>query len=249
MFRILASSLLALLLCASPGFAEGEPLVVASDPTFPPNEMLDLNKEIVGFSIDYIKAVGKEAGFDVQVKNIAWDGIFAALASRQADVIAASVSITDKRKKAMLFTDPYYELHQAVVLPLGKTITSLDELAGKKVGGQIGTSAIVQTLPKSGVKAIVKTYDEVGLAFEDLAKGNLDAVMCDDPVAKYYANTKEEYRDKFHIGLVTGTPEFYGFALRKGDTELLERLNAGIRAVKEKGIEKQINEKWFGKQE
>ena len=247
MFRTLAVSLLSLLLCASVAFAE-KPLVVASDPTFPPNEMLNKDKEIVGFSIDYIKAVGKEAGFDVQVKNIAWDGIFAALASNQVDVIAASVSITDKRKKAMLFTDPYYELHQAVVLPLGKTISSLDELAGKKVGGQIGTSAIVQTIPQSGVKAVVKTYDEVGLAFEDLAKGNLDAVMCDDPVAKYYANTKEEYRDKFHIALVTGTPEYYGFALRKGDTELLEKLNAGIKAVKEKGIEKQINEKWFGKQ-
>ncbi len=119
MFRTLAVSLLSLLLCASVAFAE-KPLVVASDPTFPPNEMLNKDKEIVGFSIDYIKAVGKEAGFDVQVKNIAWDGIFAALASNQVDVIAASVSITDKRKKAMLFTDPYYELHQAVVLPLGK---------------------------------------------------------------------------------------------------------------------------------
>ena len=91
-----------------------------------------------------------------------------------------------------------------------------------------------------------KTYDEVGLAFEDLAKGNLDAVMCDDPVAKYYANTKDEYRDKFHIGLVTGDPEFYGFALRKNDKELAQKLNAGIKAVQEKGIEKQILEKWFG---
>ncbi len=62
---------------------------------------------------------------------------------------------------------------------------------------------MVQTIPASKIKMIVKTYDEVGLAFEDLAKGNLDAVMCDDPVAKYYANTKDEYRDKFHIGLVT----------------------------------------------
>lgn len=79
MFRTLAVSLLSLLLCASVAFAE-KPLVVASDPTFPPNEMLNKDKEIVGFSIDYIKAVGKEAGFDVQVKNIAWDGIFAALA-------------------------------------------------------------------------------------------------------------------------------------------------------------------------
>ncbi len=246
MLRILGTSLLSALLCASLAFAAEKPLVVASDPTFPPNEMLDMNKEIVGFSIDYIKAVGKEAGFDVQVKNIAWDGIFAALASRQADVIAASVSITDKRKKAMLFTDPYYELHQAVVMPQGKSISSLEELAGKKVGGQIGTSAIVQTIPKSKVKAIVKTYDEVGLAFEDLAKGNLDAVMCDDPVAKYYANTKEEYRDKFHISLITGDPEYYGFALRKGDDELAEKLNAAIKAVKDKGIEKQINQKWFG---
>ena len=236
MFRTLAVSLLSLLLCASVAFAE-KPLVVASDPTFPPNEMLNKDKEIVGFSIDYIKAVGKEAGFDVQVKNIAWDGIFAALASNQVDVIAASVSITDKRKKAMLFTDPYYELHQAVVLPLGKEIKDLEELAGKRVGGQIGTTAMVQTIPASKIKMIVKTYDEVGLAFEDLAKGNLDAVMCDDPVAKYYANTKDEYRDKFHIGLVTGEPEFYGFALRKNDKELAQKLNAGIKAVQEKGIE------------
>lgn len=245
MFRILTVSLLSLLLCASVAFAE-KPLVVASDPTFPPNEMLNKDKEIVGFSIDYIKAAGKEAGFDVQVKNIAWDGIFAALASNQVDLIAASVSITDKRKKAMLFTDPYYELHQAVVLPVGKEIKDLEDLAGKKVGGQIGTTAMVQTIPVSKVKMIVKTYDEVGLAFEDLAKGNLDAVMCDDPVAKYYANTKDEYRDKFHIGLVTGDPEFYGFALRKNDKELAQQLNAGIKAVKEKGIEKQILEKWFG---
>ena len=74
MFRTLIVSLLSLLLCASVAFAE-KPLVVASDPTFPPNEMLNKDKEIVGFSIDYIKAVGKEAGFDVQVKNIAWDEI------------------------------------------------------------------------------------------------------------------------------------------------------------------------------
>ena len=141
---------------------------------------------------------------------------------------------------------PYYELHQAVVLPLGKEIKDLEELAGKRVGGQIGTTAMVQTIPASKIKMIVKTYDEVGLAFEDLAKGNLDAVMCDDPVAKYYANTKDEYRDKFHIGLVTGDPEFYGFALRKNDKELAQKLNAGIKAVQEKGIEKQILEKWFG---
>ena len=246
MFRTLAVSLLSLLLCASVAFAE-KPLVVASDPTFPPNEMLNKDKEIVGFSIDYIKAVGKEAGFDVQVKNIAWDGIFAALASNQVDVIAASVSITDKRKKAMLFTDPYYELHQAVVLPLGKEIKDLEELAGKRVGGQIGTTAMVQTIPASKIKMIVKTYDEVGLAFEDLAKGNIDAVICDDPVAKFYANKKQEYAGKLKVAFITDDVEFYGFAVRKSDTALVKKLNEGIKAVKEKGIDKQVVEKWIGK--
>ena len=209
--------------------------------------MLNKDKEIVGFSIDYIKAVGKEAGFDVQVKNIAWDGIFAALASNQVDVIAASVSITDKRKKAMLFTDPYYELHQAVVLPLGKEIKDLEELAGKRVGGQIGTTAMVQTIPASKIKMIVKTYDEVGLAFEDLAKGNIDAVICDDPVAKFYANKKQEYAGKLKVAFITDDVEFYGFAVRKSDTDLVKKLNEGIKAVKEKGIDKQVVEKWIGK--
>ena len=72
MFRTLAVSLLSLLLCASVAFAE-KPLVVASDPTFPPNEMLNKDKEIVGFSIDYIKAVGKEAGFDVTQATVSRD--------------------------------------------------------------------------------------------------------------------------------------------------------------------------------
>ena len=189
----------------------------------------------------------KEAGFDVQVKNIAWDGIFAALASNQVDVIAASVSITDKRKKAMLFTDPYYELHQAVVLPLGKEIKDLEELAGKRVGGQIGTTAMVQTIPASKIKMIVKTYDEVGLAFEDLAKGNIDAVICDDPVAKFYANKKQEYAGKLKVAFITDDVEFYGFAVRKSDTDLVKKLNEGIKAVKEKGIDKQVVEKWIGK--
>ena len=246
MIRLFSATLLSLLLCASLANAAEKPLIVASDATWPPIEMLDENKNVVGYSIDYLKAVAKEAGLNVEFRNTAWDGIFAALESRQADIIASSVTITDKRKKAMLFTDPYYELHQAVVLPLGKEIKDLEELAGKRVGGQIGTTAMVQTIPASKIKMIVKTYDEVGLAFEDLAKGNLDAVMCDDPVAKYYANTKDEYRDKFHIGLVTGEPEFYGFALRKNDKELAQKLNAGIKAVQEKGIEKQILEKWFG---
>lgn len=161
MFRTLAVSLLSLLLCASVAFAE-KPLVVASDPTFPPNEMLNKDKEIVGFSIDYIKAVGKEAGFDVQVKNIAWDGIFAALASNQVDVIAASVSITDKRKKAMLFTDPYYELHQAVVLPARQGNQGSRRACRKAGRWPDRHDCHGADIPASKIKMIVKTLRRSG---------------------------------------------------------------------------------------
>ena len=246
MFRTVLTSLLAVLVLCGSAFAAEKTLIAAANPTWPPMEFLDENKNIIGYDRDIIAAIAEEIGMKSEFRNIAWDGIFASLESGQANVIASCVTITDKRKKAMLFTEPYYELHQAVVLPLGKEIKNLEELAGKRVGGQIGTTAMVQTIPASKIKMVVKTYDEVGLAFEDLAKGNLDAVMCDDPVAKYYANTKDEYRDKFHIGLVTGDPEFYGFALRKNDKELAQKLNVGIKAVREKGIEKQILEKWFG---
>ncbi|MFQ8887885.1 MAG: transporter substrate-binding domain-containing protein [Bilophila wadsworthia] len=155
------------------------------------------------------------------------------------------MSITDKRKKAICLPIPTmncirpWSCRSARKSRISKSLPESGSVARS-------ARAMVQTIPASKIKMIVKTYDEVGLAFEDLAKGNLDAVMCDDPVAKYYANTKDEYRDKFHIGLVTGDPEFYGFALRKNDKELAQKLNAGIKAVQEKGIEKQILEKWFG---
>lgn len=128
MIRILSASLVSLLLCASLATAAEKPLIVAADATWPPMEMLDENKNVVGYSIDYITAVAKEAGLKVIIKNTAWDGIFAALESRQADVIASSVTITDKRQKAMGFTEPYCEIRQAVIVPQSTTITKLEDL-------------------------------------------------------------------------------------------------------------------------
>ena len=247
MIRLFSATLLSLLLCASLANAAEKPLIVASDATWPPIEMLDENKNVVGYSIDYLKAVAKEAGLNVEFRNTAWDGIFAALESRQADIIASSVTITDKRKKAMGFSDPYCEIRQAVVVSTNSDLKNLKELDGKKVGGQIGTTGLVETLPKAKSKAIVKTYDEVGLALEDLAKGNIDAVICDDPVAKFYANKKQEYAGKLKVAFITDDVEFYGFAVRKSDTDLVKKLNEGIKAVKEKGIDKQVVEKWIGK--
>ena len=246
MIRLFSATLLSLLLCASLANAAEKPLIVASDATWPPIEMLDENKNVVGYSIDYLKAVAKEAGLNVEFRNTAWDGIFAALESRQADIIASSVTITDKRKKAMGFSDPYCEIRQAVVVSTNSDLKNLKELDGKKVGGQIGTTGLVETLPKAKSKAIVKTYDEVGLALEDLAKDNIDAVICDDPVAKFYANKREDFAGKFSVAYLHKDPEYFGFCVRKGETELVKRINKAIAAMKADGTEDKLKIKWMG---
>ena len=126
--------------------------------------------------------MGKAAGFEVEVRNIAWDGIFGGVATGQYDIVASSVTITPERQKQFDFSDPYYEVVQAVVLPAGKSIKSLADLKGKKVGGQIGTTGIF-VMRKANAGADIKEYDDVGLAIQDLVGGRLDAVICDDPVA------------------------------------------------------------------
>lgn len=246
MLRMSAAVIFSLFLCTSAAFAAERELIVASDATWPPMETLDENKNVAGYSTDYLREVAREAGLKVTFKNTAWDGIFASLESNQADIIASSVTITDRRKKAMGFTEPYCEIRQAVVVPVNSRVSSLEDLKGLKVGGQIGTTGLIETMPKSKVKAEIKTYDEVGLALEDLVKGNIDAVVCDSPVAAYYAHKKEEYRGKLRVAHVTEDVEYYGFALRKSDQALIEQLNRGIQAVKSKGIDKKISEKWLG---
>ncbi|MEG2173684.1 MAG: basic amino acid ABC transporter substrate-binding protein [Desulfovibrionaceae bacterium] len=246
MFRTLSMALITLCLLAGSAFAAAEKTVVfASDATWPPMELLDNKKQVVGYSADYVNAVAKELNMPVEVRNVAWDGIFAGLAAGNYDAVASSVTITPERQKQFLFTTPYAEIHQALVVPANSPLKNMAELKGKKVGGQIGTTGIfVMQNAKTG--AVIREYEDVGLAMEDLANARIDAVMCDGPVAQYYANKNKDFTNKFKLALTTPDAEYYGFALNKKDTALQTRLNKGIKAVQEKGIEKQLQQKWFG---
>lgn len=225
--------------------AEEMPTVTAAtDATWPPMEMVNENKEIVGFAIDYFNAVAKEAGFKIKFQNVAWDGIFAGITAGKYDAVISSVTITDKRKKAMDFSEPYINAGQILVVPKSTTeVTVLSDLKGKNVGAQIGTTGAFEIKKVEGVE--LKTYDEVGLAFEDMATGRISGVVCDTPVAANYALQKEEYKDKFKIVGTPFTEEYYGVAFKKGNTKLVERFNKGIQAVKNKGIDKELEKKWL----
>ncbi|MBQ7585691.1 MAG: basic amino acid ABC transporter substrate-binding protein [Desulfovibrionaceae bacterium] len=219
--------------------------IVASDCTWPPFEMLDENKQPMGYSIDYVRAVAKAAGFEVENRNVAWDGIFGGVATGQYDIVASSTTITPERQKQFDFSDPYFSIVQGVILPAGKSIKTLQELKGKKVGGQIATTGIF-VMRKNKVEASIKEYDDVGLAIQDLVGGRLDAVICDNAVAKYYVNKKQDYKDKIVIAFETGDTEQYGFTVKKGRKDLVEKLNKGIKIVKENGTEAKLIKKWMG---
>ena len=236
----------ALMLVAGAAFAETKTIVFATDSTWPPMEFVNADKQIVGFAIDYMTKAGELAGFKAEFKAVAWDGIFAGLAGGQYDAICSSVSITEERKKKMDFSEPYFKVRQALVVPKDSTAISLADLKGKEVGSQISTTGTFAVQKVEGV--VSKTYDEVGLAIEDLYNGRIAGVVCDDPVAADYALQNEKYKDKLKIAAVieTGEVEYYGIAVNKGNKDVLDLVNKGIAAVKAKGYDKELLKKWIG---
>jgi len=243
MFNKIVSALLLVAALCSP-LAAQTTIVFATDATWPPMEFVNDQKQVVGYAIDFMTAAGKEAGFTPVFKNTAWDGIFAGLAANKYDAVSSSVTITDERRKAMDFSEPYFTVRQALIVNKNSSAKSLEDLKGQKVGGQIGTTGYFAIKAVKGIEP--KSYDEVGLAMEDLNVGRIAAVVCDDPVAANYALDK--YKDNLKIAAIieSGEAEDYGIAVRKGNTKVLELVNKGITAVKAKGLDKELKKKWIG---
>jgi len=223
--------------------ARSQKIVVATDATWPPMEYMDENRNIVGFDIDLMNAIAKETGLEVEYRNVAWDGIFAGLAAGEYDAVISSVTITDERRALYDFSEPYINAGQIVVVQVGSDITGPDALGGRTVGAQIGTTGAFAVEEMSGVA--LKEYDEIGLAFEDLLAGRIDAVVCDTPVAADFALQREEYRARLQIVGESFTEEYYGILVQKGNSELLDKINQGLAAVQSKGIDKELGAKWL----
>ena len=244
---LLSLALIAALLLPSLASAAGKTLVVATS-LWPPMTMLDEDKNVTGYEMDIVSAAAKAAGYDVKLVNTSWDGIFSLLESGNCDIIASCVTITDARKKRYLFSDPFYAFKQAVVIPADAEAADMDALKNRRVGAQIGTTGHI-LLQKTMSAENIAAYDDVGLAFEDLKVGRIDAVMCDDPVAAYYANRKEGYSDTMKLAFITSTGEAAGFVFREDDTQMRDDINKGLAAIRADGTEKAIKLKWMGEAE
>ena len=205
---------------------------VASDATWPPFEMVDeTTKELVGFDIEMVNAIAKEAGFEVEFVNVGFDPLLAGISQCQYDAAVSAITITPDRAENMLFSDPYLNAGQIVTVQIdNSTINSKDDLSGKTVGAQIGTTGAIEVEAIAG--ATLTTFDTVDLAYLALQNGQIDAVVADSPTA---AGFVAQNADKLKMVGSVFTDENYGIAVCKTNAELLAKFNAGLAAIKANG--------------
>ena len=225
------------------GVANAATLRVATNPTFPPFEFVNSEtKEVTGFEMDLIRAMAKEMGYDVEILNIGFDGIIPALMAGTADVGASGFSITE-----VLFTDPFYKsgLTILVTKEAAKDIKTFEDLKGKTVGVQIGTTAAAKAKEIEGAK--VTTFNNASEAIMDLSTGNSVAVINDRPVTDYILVQQPALAQKtVHLTDQMLSADDFAMVVTKQNAKLQGELNAALKTLKENGEYDKIWKKWFG---
>ncbi len=222
--------------------AELGTIKVGVNAEYPPFESVDSSNNVVGFDPDLMAAIATAAGFKAEWVNTRWDGIFVALASGEFDAVMSAATITEERKQTVDFSDPYFNAGQVIAVKQGSTIALPADLDGKKVGVQLGTTGDIWV--SQNTKAQVVRYDEVTLAFQALANGDVDAVVADGPTSIDVVKANPEM--KIAVVGKPFTEEFYGIAVNKKRPEVLAAINKGLAAVKASGEYDKIYAKWFG---
>ncbi|NPV88486.1 basic amino acid ABC transporter substrate-binding protein [Coprothermobacteraceae bacterium] len=218
-------------------------LTVGTSADFPPFEFVDEQGKITGFDVELMNAVAEKMGYEVKWENADFAGLIASLQTGKYDAVISGMTITDERKKEVDFSDPYFRSDQSVAVQAGNTsITKQEDLVDKQVGVQLGTTG--ELLAREIVtKGKVYTYDNPDQAFLDLNTGRIDAVINDLPVTGYFLVQNPDLALK--IAFVINTDEYYGIAVQKGNTELLNKINKAIKELRDEGKYAEIYKKWF----
>ncbi|RCJ22952.1 ABC transporter substrate-binding protein [Nostoc minutum NIES-26] len=219
----------------------GKTLRVATEPAFPPFEFQGKGGELQGFSYDLMNAIATAANFKVNFQSIPFDGIIPAVQAKTVDAAISSITITAERAKTVSFSRPYFKAGLAIAIRAdNQDITGFDSLKNKKLAVQIGTTGAAKAKSVPGVQ--IRSFDSAPLALQELANGNVDAVINDAPVTLYAINTGNLKGIKVVQQLLT--EEFYGIATAKNSPSLT-LINDGLDRVLRNGTYSQIYQKWF----
>jgi polar amino acid transport system substrate-binding protein len=225
-------------------------IVVGIDPTYPPMEMKDAASHIVGFDADLISAAAKAGGFTVELKEVPFDATFSGLASDACDAFMSSVTITAERKEAFDFSMPYVFSGQVLVVKADVTgVEKLGDLSGKIVAvlsvDPGGTPAFADYRTQHADKVQVVNSEGVDMALENLLSGKVAGVALESTVASYYVLHNPTYVGKLKIVGQAFTEEYYGIAVKKGNSKVLNLINAGLKKVTDAGEQKALEQKWL----
>jgi glutamine transport system substrate-binding protein len=224
--------------------SEKKTLRVVTDASYAPFEYLDKGN-VVGFDVDFIKAVAKEAGYNVTVDNVGWDPLFVEIKGKTADIGLSAITINDERKQTYDFSTPYFLSKNEILAPKNSDIKSAQDLKGKRVAVQNGTTgqAVVETLfGKNNTN--LKKFENNNLAILELKSGGVDAVVADNTVVEKYVKNNPNDNFKFIEDNGAFANEFYGLMLPKG-SKLKADLDKSIKKVIDNGTYAKLYKQWF----
>lgn len=227
--------------------SEKQTLRVATNAEFVPFESVDKESgELIGFDIELMKAIGEKIGYEIKFDNMEFEAVIGAVTSGSCDAAISGLTINAKRSKSVDFCDAYYSGAAQILIVAandtyytGKTKEELDEqLKNQKIGVCTGFTGqeYAEGDEEWGFKGIegakISIYDNVSLAIADLKNGTINAIIMDDSVAK---NAADENKDVAKVIDVPLTVEEYGIAVKKGNTELTEKINKAFKELKDDG--------------
>lgn len=222
------------------GCGSSKKLVMGTNATFPPYEFVDDNGKIVGIDAEIAEAVAEKLGMELEIKDMEFDSLLTAVQSKTIDVALAGMTVTDERKLAVNFSDTYATGVQVIIVNENSDIKTVDDLTGKKIGVQTGTTGDIYCTDEFGQEN-VKQYQNGALAVAALKNDQVDCVVIDNEPAKNFV--------KANAGLKILETEYavedYAAAISKENTELLEDFNKALSELKEDGTIDRIIEKYI----
>lgn len=233
--------------CNSAG-SEKKKLKVGSDVAYPPFEYMDTDGQTpIGVDMELAAALADKMGRELEICNVGWDGIFAGLEKGDYDVVISAVTITPDRLEKFIFSDPYIENWQSIVVmaDAAKKPASPAELDGLRVGYQEETTSdiyLTEFISKNNIKVQTSEYATVMNAYEDLAAGRLDAVISDSTVAARYIADPKYVQSWLQS---EGNPELFGVCIPKDNTALRDEINKALAELKNDGTLDKILNTYF----